>query len=216
MSIEHRLSRCFAIGIAGHLFFGGMARAENLVELRLTESPRHAFPLPSEPDAAPALPFGTESVWVVGRFSLPDFSVADPNRIALQKTTGEPLEWIVETDTLFREFDEIVAFGLAFRLPASEAEAGTTIYLRWSDAPISEPRPVDRITIGDSASSHLLGFTVAQPPDDANDTFRPVASIRVIADSTVDYSFLGYLLPMGILFTLLTLRKIRANYPLHR
>jgi len=39
-----------------------------------------------------------------------------------------------------------------------------------------------------------------------------VASIEVIADSSAEYHFLWYLLPMGVIFLLLSVRKVRARH----
>ncbi len=156
-----------------------------------------------------AAPAAAGTVLVFGRFDDPAFSIADPTQITVVDAKGEQLPLLIEENSLFRDLGRIVSMRFVFALPESELGA-EGLQLKWGPEVRAVNVVGEGIALAPVAHERLRQFrwsraaSGAEPPS--------VATIEVIADSHADYYFLWYLLPISVIFTLLTIRKIRARH----
>jgi len=175
--------------------------------LRLTATPEHS---PTEAPAGAGMVIPAGMVAVYGRIAGPDFAVAQLEQVAVATAAGEPVPMLVDDASKFVEFDEIVGFWCCLLLPADQAEPGTILTLRWGEDVAGKTTPVEALRFAMEDLGRVRGFRVEAGPANSGDQ-AAMTSVRVIADSTADYHFLWYLLPMGALFTLLTIRRLRGD-----
>ena len=147
---------------------------------------------------------------VLGNFTQADFAVERPDQLRLDDSAGKPIPLIVDASGTAREFAKIVAVRLAFRIPADSAP-GTTFTLRWGDDVKGQVRELRNLALAPEAAGNWAGFRWrtadgAKPAGDLS-----VASVEIVADSNANYYSLWYLLPMALLFMLLTVRKMTGT-----
>ncbi len=191
---------------AAALFLGSAlaAVAAGGVDLTLADpSPDAPPPLADTATVTPA----ADATWLVhGRLSGAGFAVARPGQVRVTDGAGEPLPLVVETNTLFREFGEIVALTAAFEIDPRTLAAGPP-RIEWGPDVAGEVRPVATITFPPDAGARIrvfaAGDSAAPPSGDASH----FATIDIIADSHADSYYLWYLLPMAVIFALLIIRK---------
>jgi len=150
-------------------------------------------------------------VLVCGRFDDPSFSVDDLSRLAVVLPDGRQVALRIDAASKFLEFDRIVSVRFCFALDEEAAQAGG-LTLRWGPDVRAENAEVDRFVLDPSRPELYRGFRWQREAAAGGDATQ-VATIEVIADSTAEYHFLWYLLPMGVIFLLLTIRKARARHP---
>lgn len=150
-------------------------------------------------------------VAVYGHLTGADFAVAGLNQVTVENAAGEPLPLQLDTTNQFEDFGEIVGLWCCFLVPAAAATPGTRYTLRWGDDLVVENIAVEGLAFAESDLPGIRGFRL-QFAAVAGDP-QALTSLQIIADSSADYSFLWYLLPMAVLFALLTIRRIRG-YPL--
>ncbi len=187
------------------LFLGSvLAAAAGVFDLTLA-APSPAAPPPLA-DAATVTP-AADATWLVhGRLSGAGFAVARPEQVRVTDGAGTPLPLVVETDTLFREFGEIIALTAAFEIDPRTLASGPP-RIEWGPGVAGEVRPVAAITFPPGAGARIRVFAAgdgAAPPSGDASHF---ATIDIIADSHADAYYLWYLLPMAVVFTLLIIRK---------
>lgn len=160
------------------------------------------LPLRDEPGAlAPA----TAANWLItGRLAMPDFAIADLTQLKLEDASGQPLPLIVESGSVYKDFDTIVGLRIAFELDPRVLAKGLPV-LTWGTGVSATNRSVPTLVYAPAAAGGIRGFT-AQRAAPAADAAR-FATIEIIADSHADRYYLWYLLPMGLIFTLLVIRK---------
>jgi hypothetical protein len=167
--------------------------------------------MPAADPRAEALRPDPGQVLVCGRFDPPGFYVDDVNQLTVFGPDGRPLPLTVDASSLFVEFDQIVSLRVCFALPEAVADAAD-LELRWGPDVRAENLQVPALALDAAQPQLYRGFRIRrQAGAGTGDT--QVASIEVIADSSAEYHFLWYLLPMGVIFVLLTIRKIRARHP---
>ena len=182
--------------------------ADGTAELLLAEAPDRLFEQESPPDADPVLP-GVGQVVVVGLVDYPDFAVSDPAHLAVLMPDGRQLPLLIEGEGLVSEFGEIIALRCAFM--ASAESAGDGFRLVWGPEIAAANSTVPRLVLDPSRRRDYRQFSRKPKPADPG-AESSVATVEVIADSTAEYHFLWYLLPMAVIFTLLTVRKIHARH----
>ena len=142
----------------------------------------------------------------VGRFDR--LSARDISQITLLAPDGRQFPLIIESASIFNEFGKIAALRFCFRLSEAEARPGRGAFiLQWGPEVKADNRQVDRFAF-DPARRELYR---SLRPKSAAGAGSNVATIEVIADSTAEYHFLWYLLPMALILVLLTVRKMRAR-----
>lgn len=158
----------------------------------------------------PAVEPGPGEVIVFGLFEHPGFEVENPLDFRLESPAGRPLRALVEEESVFREFGMVVGFRLAFTVSESQATEGAIFTLEWGGEARGEHELVSRLSIDPGLQSRSRGFQVAPAVADREGSRdMPGASIQVVADSTADYHFAWYLLPVAVLFIILSIRKAR-------
>lgn len=147
-------------------------------------------------------PSQPETWLVVGRLSMPDLSVADADHVRLQDAEGRVIPLIVESNTLYREFGEIIGMRVAFEFDPRALSGGLPL-LSYGPESAATNRLVPEIAVPPDAAGRIRSFTVS-----AGGTDQPrFATIEIIADSQADTYYLWYLLPMVVIFALLIIRK---------
>lgn len=151
-----------------------------------------------------------DEVAIVGRFDSADFEIESIRQIAVESPDGTCYPLTIEKDSLFLEFGSIVAVRFFFTISTStlqEAEEGWRIV--WGEDVSSENTEILRIILDPSSRERFREFrwNIERGGSDSSS----VATIEVIAESGAEYYFLWYLLPMGLLFAILTIRKMRAS-----
>lgn len=143
---------------------------------------------------------------VVGRVALPGFAVAGPNQIRLEEAGGRPIPLVVESGTFYREFGDIAGLRIAFEFdPASLANGLPRLV--WGPEVSVSNRVETAIWFAPEAAGRVRSFTLQEATATAEDEAAQFATIEIIADSNADHYYLWYLLPMGMIFTLLLIRK---------
>ncbi len=144
----------------------------------------------------------------VGLLSGNGFEVTDLAAIAVTDAAGDALPVTVDRSSAFLEFDAYVAARIAFPVPADAAETGATFRIRWGPTAGAEATVVDRFAVpADGARAFGFRPAAADGPDPA----ASAAELVVIADREAEYYSLWYLLPMALIFVLLTIRKMRSR-----
>lgn len=194
---------CLLIGLAVHT-----VRAAESVSLEIV--PASQGLLAAGGEAEPLRPAAGQ-VLVCGRFDDPAFYVDDLSQLTVVRPDGRQVALTVDAGSLFVEFDQIVSLRFCFALDAAEAEAGGLV-LRWGPDVRADNVQVDALAFDASQPQLYRGFRWLRE-DAAEASDAQLASIEVIADSTAGLHFLWYLLPIGVIFLLLTIRKVRARHP---
>ena len=154
---------------------------------------------------APAEP-GT--VLVFGRLDDPAFSITDPAQVTVVDAKGQQFPLLIEEKSLFRDLGRIVSMRFVFAIPESELAAGG-FQLKWGPEVRASNAVGGEIALASVARERLRQFRWSRAPSSAEPP--SVATIEVIADSHAGWYFLWYLLPISVIFILLTIRKIRAR-----
>jgi hypothetical protein len=144
-------------------------------------------------------------VVLVGRYDRLD--IADLSQITLEAPGGRRLPLMVESSSIFVEFGKVIA-ALRFCavMNAAEAAPGSGPFvLRWGPDVRADNTKIEKIS-ADGARRDL--YRSLRPRSGAASS---VATLEVIADSSAEYHFLWYLLPMALVFGLLLLRKLRPH-----
>lgn len=150
-------------------------------------------------------------VLVCGRFDAPDFYVDDLSQLTVLGADGRPLPLTIDSGSVFVEFDQVVSLRFCFPLDEAEADSGAPVVFRWGPDVHADNAQADAFAL-DAAQPQLYRGFRHQRQAAAGSVDTQVASIEVIADSTAQYHFLWYLLPMGVIFLLLSVRKVRARH----
>jgi len=149
---------------------------------------------------------GSGEVALIGRITDPRFAIAEMNQAALRAPDGRLFPLAIETESVFREFDRIVSLRFYVMLPESVVAADGRFAVVWGPEVVSPNRTTGPFGLDPALRER---YRELRPPSDDTSPGGQgaVASIEVIADSHAEYYFLWYLLPMAVIFVILTLRK---------
>ena len=207
-----RFFSMFAVLAALLLFAAAAPAGEVLLEPLAAESALPAADLlpPVEGTAELTLAPEPGTRIVLGNFTQADFAVERPDQIQLADSAGKAIPLFLDASGTGREFAKIVAVRLAFRIPA-DTVPGATFTLRWGDGVKGQVRELRNLALAPATAGNWSGFRWraadgAKPSGDLS-----VASIEIVADSNANYYSLWYLLPMALLFILLTVRKMTGK-----
>jgi len=148
---------------------------------------------------------------MVGRMDAPDFSIDHINQLTAVLPSGKIIPLQIDEKRTLREFGKIISLDFYITAPESEfSGTGSEVVLRWVPnisadnhrlADFSfDPAQADRFRI----LSPLPGGTMGE----REEAFA-TAAIQVIADNKAGYIPLWYLLPMGLIFLLLGIQKLK-------
>ncbi|MFA4986713.1 MAG: hypothetical protein WC712_09035 [Candidatus Brocadiia bacterium] len=185
----------------------GLAQAEGTLSLRFTVPRDKLFESSGAVTCTP--PGGM--IAIIGQLDYSRFSVDSVANIQVVAPNGQNIPITIDESSIYSEFERIVGVRFYFLVPEADARGdGVEGYkVTWGPEINSANNKVPTI-VPDGAMKdsyrEFIFYNRAGGGDGAS-----VATIEVIADSNADYYFLLYLLPMVLLFTILTFRKLRAN-----
>ena len=192
---------------------GPHAAAAESVNLRLVPATDALFVSDSaaraRPDPSVIRPAQAQ-VAVVGRIDHPRLSLSDVSRVTVIGPDGNAVPLRVESRSLFIEFDRIVSMRLCFFARSEDVAAGRPFVLKWGTDVQAENVKAERLAF-DAAQRERVREFRWRPEPSSPAAAANVTTIEVIADSSAEYHFLWYLLPMALIFVLLTIRKIQAR-----
>jgi len=192
------------------LLFAFAGFAGESVDLRLLPAPDRFFESAgSAPNTAP--PEG--NILVFGLFNDPRLSIEGIDRITVVAGDGTQIPLTIEKDSVFYEFDRIVSLRFYFLVDADSADDPETRFtLSWGSDVAAKNTEVAKVALDPESRSRTRGFQWGNA-DISGGVSGQVAQIEVIADSSAGYYFLWYLLPMAMIFALLTIRKLTVRRP---
>jgi len=194
-----------AIALSVLSLVGEMATAK--VRIEILPAPDDLF---EQSDGAEVIRPAEGEILVIGWIEHPDFAIAEVGQMAVEAPDGRRLPMLVESDLLY-EFDRIVRARVAFAVPADTVLSSGSFFVEWGPGVTSENRKVGRMALDPSMRDRYRTFRVVR-----SETAPEVplsSSIEVVAESHADYYFLWYLLPMAVIFIVLTVRRIHARLP---
>lgn len=188
------------------LFFSsGILRAYESAKLEVLEMNEKLAALLSERAAPPPEKGCLRVIGSLGGAGAPDFKIASINNLrAKDVSSGKYLPLAVDESGIVEEFGRIVSLWVAFDAPESGLDGGSGFVLEWGDDVESPSRMVKNLKLDPAHSGRYRTFSL-----NTEKGSKSFASIEVIADSSADYYFLWYLLPMALIFAVLTAGKMR-------
>ncbi len=149
-----------------------------------------------------------------GRLDHEGFYINDISELTVEGPHGKRPQLKIDSSSLIKEFGSIVSLRFAFELMPQETEIdGPGYRILWGDTVDAGNEKVDNMYIDPDQRALYRRFVWRMDLGGGEDADEPYSTIVVIADSTAEYHFLWYLLPMGLIFTLLTIRKVRVSNP---
>lgn len=157
----------------------------------------------------PLLTSNAEGKIVIGTINPPELSVQDISHIALYDAAGRLVPLQVEKSTVYSEFDDSEINGMRIKFVATDTQIVDGAFRFVWGGDVSSPNNsfVDRFVIYDGDRQSYQTFTWEKQPhgDDAG-TYS--ATLEVIVDDQADTYYLWYLLPLGLIFGLLLVRRL--------
>lgn len=143
---------------------------------------------------------------IIGNFTDPGFSIPSLDNITVRNASGAQIPLRIEESSLVDEFGSTVALWISFDIPSEELSKDKALTIEWGRDVKAENSKVGNIKVNPASSGAYRTFTWRKKNE--NTSF---ARIEVIADSNASFYFLWYLLPMCVIFTVLTIRKITIS-----
>lgn len=182
---------------------------DEFYSLRLDIEPVDEVFFDSMAGASPVLP-DQGMLLVAGSMDHPGFYVESLNNVSVESSDGTRVPLMVDMSSLLREFDGVVAGLFAFSVPENHADEYKIV---WGSAvEAADNILLDEFKLDPERAGLYRQFRWTETlASGAEDT--PFSTIVVIADSTAEYHFLWYLLPIGLVFILLTFRRFFLRDP---
>ncbi len=152
-----------------------------------------------------------DTLTVVGRFIKDTFTVSAVENVTVYDAKSRQIPLRIERSSVYREFedDDITQIRFAFEISRDALAAGPP-RLEWGDDVSAKNTIVDRILV--DAGSRERYRTFAWEVQASGEGYgSQVATLEVVVDDKANLYYLWYLLPMGVVFILLALRKIYAG-----
>jgi hypothetical protein len=153
-------------------------------------------------------------VAAICRFDHSTFAVDSLARLIVKSPDGAARPFIVESSSVLDEFDEIISVRFAFFATREELEKPGWM-LSWDASNSSQFTEVSEFILDAGLSDGYFEARWGDSGGAGGDGAESSAVIEIIADSSADYYSLWYLLPMVLLFGLLTYRKMRPTVQRH-
>jgi len=152
---------------------------------------------------------------LVGKMDSPSFSIDEINQLTAILPSGKIVPLHIDERRVLREFGKIIS--MEFYLAASEtefSESNSLVILRWGSNIAA-----DNVLVRDfSLEPAQIGQcrVLGQPTQGASSEEEgnaASASIQVIADKRASYIPLWHLLPMALIFVLLSVAGFQKKHP---
>jgi hypothetical protein len=138
------------------------------------------------------------------------FAVENLNQVTILGPGRKPVPLVIEGSSIFREFGKVVAFRFYALASAEDARPGEGIFeLRWGTDIKAANSRIERFQLDPALRESYRSLRPVVADASAGGSGQEsTATLVVIADSSADYHFLWYLVPIGLIFALLTVRKL--------
>lgn len=148
-------------------------------------------------------------ITVIGLINMPSFSIAQIGNVTVRDARSRQIQLVVDSLSIYREFDDINQMRVAFQI-SEEALAAGSPTLVWGPDITADNIEIDRILVDGTSRERYRTFSWEECAGGVNQNSQ-VATIEVVVDDTADLYYLWYLLPMGLIFLLLALRRLRID-----
>ena len=154
---------------------------------------------------------GKDTLTIVGRFAKDTFAISSIGNITVRDAKSNQIPLCIESSSVYREFedDDITQIRFAFEI-GKEALAAGPPRLEWGENVSASNVLVDRILIDAGSRDRYRTFAWEECASGEGYNSQ-VATLEVVVDDKANLYYLWYLLPMGVVFGLLALRKIYAG-----
>lgn len=191
------LKKHFIYLLASFLISSGLCAADSLTLVPLEMNDKLLTLLAGKDEPVPV-----GHLRFVGSFNEQSFSIPSLSNITVKNTSGSQIPLKIEESSLIEEFGSTVSLWLSFDVPADGFSQDKPLSIEWGKDVSALNSKVKSMKVDIAASSSYRTFTWRKKNDKSS-----FATIEVIADSSADYYFLWYLLPIAVIFTTLAARK---------
>lgn len=193
------------------LFLAALPRPAGAAETVYLDFSRPADPSWFDAPATSPAVAPPDGLVVVGAcFNDSRFAVDSLNQITLKAPPGWQIPLTIDRSSVVTEFNRIVSLRFYFMISQTDAADAPGAYtLRWGPDVVATNTVVPGFVFDRSAAAACRELSWQAKPSESAES--SLASIEVIADSHARYYSLWYLLPMALIFLLLTLRKIKSD-----
>jgi len=155
----------------------------------------------------PFLAEANNTFLVIGTINYPSFSASGFHRLMAYDVSGQPLSLLIDRSSVYSEFEDgtINSMRIAILIDYPTFQSGS-VRLTWGESLNAPNKVVDQIKIYENSLDRYRTFAWESKPQQEN-TDSYAASLEIIVDDQADIYYLWYLLPLGILFILLIVRK---------
>lgn len=186
-----------AAGICMLVFSYGIYASDSLTLIPLEMNDKLLALLAGKDDPVPA-----GCLRFIGNFNEQSFSIPSLNNITVKNSSGSQIPLKIEESSLIEEFGSTVSLWLSFDVPAVELSQDKPLTIEWGTDVSALNSRVKSMKADIAASDSYRTFTWRKKNDKSS-----FATIEVIADSSANYYFLWYLLPIAVIFIAMTVRK---------
>jgi hypothetical protein len=158
------------------------------------------------------VPADPRSIVVFGSLDGPNFSVSSPNEVTVVGPHGASPPLSVEQKSIFRDLDRIVSMRFAFIVPQELLTSGT-FHVKWGNDVQVANTVGEKLALASVQRDRVRQFRLITAPRASAEPSD--ATIEIVADSHADYYFLWYLLPISVVFALLTFRRLHDGHSAH-
>ena len=154
---------------------------------------------------------GKDTLTVVGRFIKDTFAIASISNVTVLDAKSRQIPLQIDSSSVYREFedDDITQIRFAFEIDKGALAEGPP-RLEWGEDVSASNVLVDSISIDAGSRDRYRTFAWEECASGEGYDSQ-VATLEVVVDDKANLYYLWYLLPMGIVFGLLALRKIYAG-----
>lgn len=207
---------CARLGLAAALWmsllFAESAAAVESVTLQLLPAERALFE--SADHGYPCEP-GRDEIAIVGLFNCPRFAAAEVGNVSLTTASGEAIPLLIDERSVLREFGRIISFRLCAVIPARllENDKAPELILKWGDDVSGRNQLVAGFRLDPERAESYRGFVWKdagpRPGDDGEPTKE--LTITLTAKRGAELHKYWYLIPLAVLFLLLSVRRILSG-----
>ena len=191
------IKKHFIFYIAVFLFSSGLLAADSLTLVPIEMNDKLLTLL-----AGKDQPIPTGHLRFIGSFGEQGFSVPSLENITVKNSSGSQIPLIIEESSLVQEFGSTVSLWLSFDVPADGFSQEKPLTIEWGKDVSALNSTVKSMKVDIATANSYRTFTWRKKNDGSS-----FATIEVVADSRADYYFLWYLLPIAVIFIILTVRK---------
>ena len=212
LHLSRRPSPVLELALLFGLALAGWAAAAESVTLQL---------LPAEPalfesaDRGAAIEPGPGDIVILGRFNDPRFSAGSITNLSLATASGEAIPLLVDGASVLKEFGRIISLRLGAVIPARLRADGKdpALVLAWGPDVSGQNRVADGFRLAPERDGQVRGFVWNDARAGPGAGGEPVTGLTVTltAERGAELHKYWYLIPLGLVFVLLSIRKIAAS-----